>query len=153
LRYQGNPHESLVGTNKGVELSVYHPDDRAVRENVRPIKRANEKFHWVGHYLRYLLLPNSNQNLLGLEHHAGKYTFEKKELIRKGLIKFLEYNKYPRTVAGVLEAMNRVGPKGELKEFINGHKILNDFYRLKVLGDDTVTDSHSLESWDNMPKF
>lgn len=151
LRYQGNPHESLVGINRAIELSPYHPDDRVVRENVRPIKRANDKFHWVSHYLRYLLLPNSNQNLLGLEHHAQKYSFEYKENIRKGLINFLVKNKYPRTIDGVLEAMRF--KSNEMRWFASNHKILNDFYRLKILGDETVVDSHSVEAWDNMTKF
>jgi hypothetical protein len=155
MYYRGNPHEGLLGDRElcRVEFNQYEPDESKVRINMRPIKRANDKFHWVSHYLRYLLLPNSNQNLLGLEHHAAKYPFEKKEEIRKRLIQFLAKNLYPRTVDGVLEAMRRVGPNGEMKDFINGHKILNDFYRLKVLGDETVTDSHSLESWDSMPKF
>jgi len=148
LRYQGNPHESLVGINKAIELSPYHPDDRAVRENVRPIKRANDKFHWCRHYLRYLLLENSNQNLLGLEHNAQKYSFEYKENVRKGLIKFLEINNYPRTVDGVLEAMK--AGSNEMRWFTSNHKILNDFYRLKILGDETVTDSHSVQAWEAM---
>jgi hypothetical protein len=153
LHYQGNPHESLIGLSRVVELSIYHPDERAIRENMRPVKRANQPFHWVNHYARYLLLENSNQNLLGLEHHAQKYPFEKLEKIRKDLVQFLAKNIYPRTTAGLLESMIRVGPKGEMKEFINGHKILNDFYRFNVLKDQTVKDSHSQEAWDSMPQF
>jgi hypothetical protein len=160
LIYIGTPHESLVILSdreslKQIDLA-YDPafqNESEVRVNMRPIKRANQPKHFVTHYLRYLLQPNSNQNWLGLEHHGDKYTLEKKEAIRKGLVRFLAKNLYPRTANGVLEAMVRVGPKGEMKEFINGHKILNDFYRLKVLGDEDVFDSHAEKDWDNMPKF
>ena len=155
LFYRGNPHEGLSGLNSQfvIELNQWSPDEKLVRENLRPIKRKDDKFHWCGHYLRYLLLENSNQNLLGLEHHVEKYPLEKKEQIRKDLIKFLHNNFYPRTVAGVSEAMQRVGPNGKMKRFINEHKIINDFYRLKILNDQTVTDSHAQKDWDNMPQF
>lgn len=155
MYYRGNPHEALLGGRelRRVEFNQYEPDESKVRINMRPIKRGNDPKHWCGHYLRYLLLPNSNQNLLGLEYHMNKYPFEKKEEARKNLVKFLAKNKYPRTVEGVLEAMRRVGANGELKELINSHKTINDFYRLKVLGDESVTDSHLENDWDNMPKF
>lgn len=150
--YIGTPHESLTANIQlnQIELasSSNFQDESKVRINIRPIKRANDRFHWCGHYVKYLLLPNSNQNLLGLEHHHEKYSFEYKEKIRKDLIKFLAHNKYPRTIEGVLEAMK----KGRLKDLINGHKILNDYYRLKILGDESIVDSHSVEAWDNMIK-
>lgn len=160
LTYIGTPHEALVILSdndllKQIDLAQYSEcqDESKVRLNVRPIKRANQPKHFVTHYLRYLLQPNSNQNWLGLEHHANKYPLKKKEMIRKSLVKFLAKNKYPRTVEGVLEAMRQMGANSELKELIDGHKIINDFYRSKVLGDETVFDSHLESDWDKMPKF
>ncbi len=154
MRYQGNPHEALRSDfpMKEFELNTIYGDESKVRVNMRPIKRSNQPKHFVMHYLRYLLLENSNQNLLGIEHHGGQEAFPKLEYLRKFLVRLLKEHNLPRTPEGVIELLSPTLTENT-RVVVNGHKQINDFYRLYVLGDESVTDSHAQKDWDNMPKF
>jgi hypothetical protein len=164
LIYVGTPHESLItlidpclekeNRLRIIELSndPSFKNESDIRINLRPIKRANDPKHFVNHYIKYLLQPNSNQNFLGLEHHGGINVLPKLEFLRKSLLKALRDNNLPRTTDGVKKLLSN-GLNEVTRPIINGHKQVNDFYRYFILKDDTVTDSHTQESWDNMPKF
>ena len=162
LIYMGTPHEALITLTDAIlesenrlrviELSnnPSFRDESDVRINLRPIKRDSK--HFVNHYIKYLLLPNSNQNALGLEHHGNAPALPKLEKLRKSLLKALRDNNLPRTTDGVKQLLSN-GLNEVTRPIVNGHKQVNDFYRYFILKDDTVTDSHSQESWANMPKF
>jgi hypothetical protein len=162
LIYMGTPHEALITLTDAIlesenrlrviELSnnPSFRDESDVRINLRPIKRDSK--HFINHYIKYLLLPNSNQNCLGLEHHGNAPALPKLEKLRKSLLKALRDNNLPRTTDGVKQLLSN-GLDEVTRTIVNGHKQVNDFYRYFILKDDTVTDSHSQESWDNIPKF
>jgi hypothetical protein len=154
MEYKGTPHESLVGkySISSVELTLlneYFKDENNVRINVRPIKRP-DKFHFIGHYAKYLLQPNSNQILLGLENQKHpQEMWSKREENRLRFIKTLEDRGFDRSFAGVLALFS--GPiDDELKHYINNEKVWQDVYRYYILKDDTVIDEHS---WISMKKF
>ena len=162
LIYIGTPHESLIILTDSIlekedrlriiELSnnPSFKDECDVRINMRPIKRDPK--HFISHYVRYLLQPNSNQNFLGLELHGGIHVLPRLEKLRKSLVKALSDNNLPRTTDGVKKLLSN-GLNEVTRPIVNGHKQINDFYRFFILKDQTVTDSHTQESWDNMPKF
>lgn len=152
MLYVHTPHESLISLTAKlsiIELNHYKHEESKVRINMRPIKRADQPFHFVAHYVKYLLQPNSNQNWLGLEHHGGPEALPRLEFLRKSLIKSLRDNGFNRSVDGVINLL-----KLPLNEFtrpiVNEHKQINDFYRFFVLNDYSVIDSHN---WSKLPQF
>ena len=146
--YHGTPHESLLADNplNRIELNQYLPDESKVRINVRPLKR--DKNHHIAHYIRYLLQPNSNHNLLGIEHHGGYEAFLKLESLRKLLIKALKDNNLPRTIDGVKKLLSKP-LDGITRVLLNEHGEINNFYRYYILGEEVV-DTHD---WLKLPKF
>lgn len=153
MQYVGNPHESLRSSYRAInsfELSNNIKDESKVRVNMRPIKRRDPK-HFINHYLKYFLYPNSNQNLLGLEHKEGEANknFQDLENIRLGFRELLR----KRGVNNDLESVQKLfsGPMDdELKYYINNHKHLNDFYLYNILKDESVVDDHT---WKTMKKI
>ncbi len=155
MLYIGTPHESLVCMNlfgtelKRVELNQYFPDENKVRVNMRPIKRDN--YHHIDHYVKYLLQPNSNQNILGLEHRGGNKNLARYEEMRLNLICMLEVRGLPRTVDGVKELCKDKRLDIWMKEIINENGWMNNFYRYHILGErEGVKDTHD---WSNLPQF
>lgn len=151
LLYINTPHESLININilgkklKNIELNNFISDESKVRINTRPLKR--DKNHHISHYIRYLLQPNSNQNLLGIEYHPN---LERYEFLRESLVKELKKRKLPRTVDGVKTLLSE--PLNEItRPMVNEHGQINRFYRFYILGHTDIIDSHT--DWDNLPKF
>ena len=152
LYYTGTPHESLLSSKrhlKAVELKNDFPDESKIRVNVRPLKRK-DPFHFIGHYAKYLLQPNSNQILLGIEHQKNQQeVWAKREQNRLNFIKILADRGIDRSLSGVIKLFS--GPlDDELKHYINNEKVWQDVYRYYILKDETVIDEHS---WTSMKKF
>lgn len=146
--YYGTPHEMLTASHQLVtlEYSQIEKDESKVRINTRPLKR--DKNHHVSHYVKYLLLYNSNQNTLGIEHHGGMKVYPKLEELRKILIEELKDANLPRTVDGVIQLF--AGPLNEnIKKVINEHGQLNNFYKYHILRKEVVDD----HSWSNLVKI
>jgi hypothetical protein len=152
--YIGTPHESLVCFNvlgrdlNRTELNRISGDENKVRINMRPLKR--DKFHHINHYASYLLQPNSNQNMLGLEHRGGATSLPKYEKHRQDLITLLDACEYPRTVEGLKELLNTKTFCDTLRDIINQNGWINNFYRYHTLGERDLVDSHD---WSNLPQF
>ena len=149
LEYRNSPHWTLIGHNgRGIEWSQIEPDERKVRLNVRPIKRANQPFHFVGHYLKYHLSypAGSNSAALGLDHWPGGQTQEnwiKRETNRLNFRAEMRKRGYPLTVDGFVE-MCRAGLDDTLKTFLRADKVFSDAYHHLVLGrTDGIKDSHN----------
>jgi len=149
--YLGTPHENLIAHNifgtqlSKIELNQCFADENKVRINMRPIKR--DKNSHVSHYIRYWLMPNSNQNLLGLEHR-GYDKLARYEELRLNLIKELGAKNLPRTVDGVKELLSR-GLNEVTRPIVNEVGWMNNFYRYYILNQE-VEDTHF---WQNLPQF
>lgn len=144
LSYQGTPHEGLRrldGCMRAEELSQAFPDEREIRLNVRPIKR--DKWHWVSHYARYMLLPwGSNHGLLGLSDRGDPATlFPAREQARLRFRDEMLQRGFPRTIDG-LNAMLKQPLDDKLKSLINSDKVWVDYYRFHVLGERDLVDEH-----------
>lgn len=149
LRYQGNPHESLVrddGQLRGIELSQFYPDERQVRYGVRAEKRP-DKYHFVSHYAKYMLFPwGANHALLGLEHRGDVRTlFPQREALRLEFLAEMKTRGFPRTLDG-LRTMLSAPLDDTLKSFLNREKVWQDYYRYEILSDKTVRDEHDWTS-------
>ncbi len=148
LMYQGTPHEGLIrqdGQMRAIELNSVYPNEADVRLNVRPMKRV--EYEWVSHYARYYISTpwGSNAVLLGLEKQGDpSELFPKREAQRLAFRQEMKRRGFPLTLEG-LRAMF-IRPLDEtLKCFVNGEKILNDYFRYEILGDRTVVHSHELK--------
>ena len=153
MMYIGTPHESLICYNlfgielNRVELNQYFTNENKVRINIRPLKR--DKMHFIDHYVRYLLQPNSNQNMLGIEHRGGTAALPKYEKHRQDLITLLEACEYSRTVNGVKQLLlTQLGPT--LREIVNENGWVNNFYRYHILGERNLKDTHD---WSDLKQF
>lgn len=140
LEFRGSPHwfpANLKGKSMNVELPLKY------FWNVRDLRRP--LFHWVSHYVKYYLFPaGSNSALLGLEKQGDvSELFPKAEKIRLSFREEIKKRGCDLTVDGV-EKIFRDGMDDTIRGFVNGSKELNDFYRYKILGDQTVVDSHLL---------
>ncbi len=142
MQYQGSPHTGLRGTKKAIEISSHYPNEADVRLNVRPLKRT-DPLNWVAHYLKYYLYPaGSNQCLLGLEKQGDPAKlFGPREERRLAFRREMRRRGFPMTVDGA-KAILAAPLDHVMKGFINGDKIVNDSYRLFVLKDETVVDTH-----------
>lgn len=146
--YMGTPHETLMAEHNvnTLEYSMIEKNESKVRVNTRPLKR--DKNHFLDHYVRYLLLPNSNQNTLGLEHHGGAAVYPKLQNIRKLLLSELKKANLPRTTDGVKTLF--AGPlNSNIKIIINEHGQLNNFYKYHIMRKDIIDD----HSWKNLIKI
>lgn len=144
FEYLNSPHWSLYGFSKGFELSNQISDENLVRKNMRPIKRP-DRMHFVGHYLFYYLQYFSNHCLLGLEKNGDpKKLFPAREKLRFSFRNYLRDVNVPLTVDGVKDYMinNKDNYSEEFKYFLNNEKIINDTYRLFVLGMTDFSDDH-----------
>lgn len=147
LEYRNSPHWSLSGfSGRAVEWSNIEKDENLVRKNMRPIKRT-DKFHWVGHLLRYFISfpAGSNSALLGLDHFPGGMTqenFNEREAKRLEFRKEMKARGFPLTVDGFKSMMS--GDLDEvLKDFLRGEKVLSDAYHYLIKGRTDVKDSHN----------
>lgn len=150
LEYVGSPHETLKrddGRMRAVEAKTSWPIEREVRYNVRPEKRKDQPFHWVGHYAKYFLFPwGSNHALLGLSDRGDpNVLFPIREQKRLEFLAEMRRRGYPRTLEG-LNAMFAQPLDDKLRSMINEEKVWQDYYRLHILNDQTVTDEHKWTS-------
>lgn len=139
LEFNGSPHwyaTNLDGHNANVEL------EKNLFWNVRAEKR--DKFHWVGHYAKYMFCypAGSNHALLGLEKQGDpQQLFGPREKLRLDFRKLAVSRGFSLTLDGLNLMLS--GPLDDaLKFFLNKEKTWNDYYRYFVLKDETVVDTH-----------
>ena len=148
MEYKGSPHWYLTGFDPktAAEISSIWPNEQDVRLNVRPLKRT-DPFEWVEHYLRYWLYPaGANSALLGLEKQGDPQAlFPVRETRRLEFRREMRRRGFPLTIQGVHDMMVQIPLDAVLKEHINAEKVLQDYYRYAVLGDQTVVHSHELK--------
>ena len=154
LVYVGNPHESLLKIDGfSMEYSQAEPNEANVRQNMRPIKRANEPFHWVKHYFKYYLYPSSNQCLLGLDKLPDREAiFYRRKDIQNQFIKHLENLGIDRDADEVINYWNNGGWDDTFADLISKEKILSDIYRYCIVGDRDMIDNHDLSAVKNFKK-
>lgn len=173
MRYEGNPHEGLLRQDGGMrsfELSQTLPNENDVRMNMRPFRRQ-DRFGWVDHYAKYYLQSpwGSNHCLLGNEARATKEQdvnaiYRKREELRIRFRDFLRTQNVELSVSGLYwylcsfqesppnclpyKAATPFDPL--LRQVLNEEKIVQDYYRYAILGDDTVVDDHT---WPDMKVY
>jgi len=147
MEYRNSPHWSLIGWNgRGIEWSTIEPDESKVRLNVRPVKRANQPFHWLTHYSRYYISypAGSNTCALGLDHFPPgdrNQQFAEREERRLAFRRLMKTRGYPLTTDG-LTALLSAPLDEELKDYLRAEKVLSDHYHHVVCGRTDVVDSH-----------
>lgn len=149
LEYRNSPHWSLHGWNgRAIEWNTIEPDEKKVRFNTRPIKRAAELNHWCGHYLKYFVEypEGSNHALLGIEQHGGdlQQAYIKREANRLAFRKEMKRRGYPVTVQGFIDMCKANSPLDDnLKTWLRTDKVFSDAYHWLVLGNGNVKDTHN----------
>lgn len=147
LEYRQSPHWTLVGwPGHPIEWSQMEPDEGRVRLNVRPIKRADQPYHWVGHMLRYWISypAGSNSAALGLDHFPPgdrNTQFVQRETRRLQFRQMMRARGFPLTVDGFV-ALCRAGLDDELKAHLRAEKTLSDGFHYLVNGNTAVKSSH-----------
>lgn len=142
LEYKGNPHEYLYSPYKLniIELTNLEPfkDTSWFWGSVRNINR--DKYHFVEHYLKYFLYPNSNHCWLGNEQKPEIYQTE--ETVRRQFRYYLEQNNFlPLTKDKFIWLCNY--KLDDIRDWLNNSKILNDAYRYLVLNKTDFEDDHN----------
>jgi hypothetical protein len=147
LQYQQSPHWGLTGyPGRAIEWSQIEPNERKVRLNVRPEKRK-DRFHWVGHMLRYWVAfpEGSNCAALGLDHFPPgdkNAQFAIRERQRLEFRKEMKRRGYSLTVDGFV-SLCKEQLDDRIKEHLRHEKTLSDAYHYLVLGDTSVTSDHN----------
>jgi len=146
LEYRNSPHWTLHGFKQAMEWSGIEPDEKKVRFNVRPLKRTNP-WHWIEHYVRYMLEypAGCNHALLGIEKLGGNpaQQFQRREARRLDFRREVKRRGFPLTVAGLKALFSDPNQLDSvLKSYINGDKVWSDAYRLWILNDTTMVDTH-----------
>jgi hypothetical protein len=144
LEFVGSPHEGLHrhdGQMRAVELSNYYPTETEIRYSIRHLKRP-DPYHWVGHYAKYMLYPQSNHGLLGLADRGDpSVLYPIRERNRQVFLSEMRARGHPTTVDG-LNALFAEPLDDKLRLLINLDKVWQDYYRYYVLGDLEVKDEH-----------
>jgi hypothetical protein len=144
LRYVGNPHEGLVrddGRMRAIELSTQYPNEPDIRYSVRGEQRT-DPYHWVGHYAKYMLYPQSNHGLLCLADRGDpNILYPIRERNRQAFLSEMRSRGHSTTIDG-LDALFAGPLDDKLRSLINADKVWQDYYRYYVLGDLEVKDEH-----------
>lgn len=147
LQYHQSPHWSLAGyPGRAIEWANIQPNEREVRLNVRPEKRKNDPLHWCRHYAKYYVAypAGSNTVALGLDHFPPgdrNQQFAIREQRRLEFRRLMKKRGFCLNNDGLTALLG--GPLDtEVRGFLEGEKILSDYYHHVILGDDTVVDSH-----------
>lgn len=131
LKHSGNPHESILGVNRILELTTMEPfkDTSWFWHNVHTDNKR-DKFHYVWHFINYYTFPNSNQCLMGAKDAED---FNRREKIRRQFRLYCEkLDLLPLTIDKFKDlCYNRLD---EIRYFINSEKILNDGYHYFING-------------------
>ena len=143
MQYQNGTHECIRPINRAAELteSNGYEDSSKYFTNTRPLFRHS--LHFVEHFFRYYLIDNTMQCLLGTEHDKeltnrrwqNRHNF-RHYLYTKG-VKFNFDDVYKFFTKPLSE---------ETKVFLNEEKILNDFYRNRILGEIDMVDNHDYKN-------
>lgn len=148
IRYEGTPHERLLrldGQGRAGELNQMWLNEADVRLNVRPLKRK-DPLGWCIHYLRYWLATpwGANHCLLGNEHRGDPMKlYQEREAIRIPFRDYLRSKGVPLTVEGFKTFVLSNPRDPVLVDAANKERILNDVYRLWVMGDESIKDDHT----------
>ncbi len=145
MRYVGSPHETLMRDDQGMralDLKNGYTNEADVRDNVRPKKRK-DPFHFVEHFLRYMLFPwGSNHSLLGLEKNGDPAKlFPIRESRRLAFREEMRRRGFPLTVEG-FKSMVGGELDDTLKQMIQSDKVWSDAYHYLVKGRTDVVCSH-----------
>lgn len=104
--------------------------------------RNRDRFHFVGAYLRYYLLLDTNHLLLASDKaDAVGMTYQIREAQRLAFREMLIRRGYPVTVDGVKQLM-KDGLDSEARRHFETDKVLNDAYRYFQLGRTDFVDNH-----------
>lgn len=147
LEYRQSPHWSLTGWHgEPFDWAQMEPNERDVRLNVRPEKRAHLPYHWVGHMLRYWVSfpAGSNSAALGMDHFPPgdrNVQFAERETRRLQFRQMMRARGFPLTVEGFV-ALCRTGLDEELKAHLRAEKTLSDGFHYLVNGNGAVKSSH-----------
>lgn len=146
LEYRNSPHWTLTGwSGHPIEWAQMEPDEKRVRLNVRPEKRAHLPHHWIGHYLRYYLFPaGSNTVALGLDHWPPgdrNAQFVERETKRLEFRRELRKRGLPVTPEGVAQLFAQ--PLDDtIKAFLRYEKTLSDAWHAQHGRADQLVHSH-----------
>lgn len=141
--FYSTPHWGFQGAQqKAIQIDQmnWFKKDEEYCYSVRN-KNRNSR-HFVGAYLRYYLLLDSNHPQLGMDKaEAAGVTYQDREGRRVSFRQYLKDKGVSIDTAGVLKLLElALDDKG--KEFFNKEKILNDFYRENILKDSNFPDNH-----------
>lgn len=141
-QFGNTPHWGLQGAHPNAiqidQTGLFKSDE----EYCYSVRNRRPLFHWVGAYLRYYLLHDSNHCLLGLKDQS---LFPARDAKRSAFRQFVRARGYPVTIDGV-KALFSEPLDDETKAHINAELILHDYYRHEILGDTTLTDKHDPSS-------
>ena len=143
MKYENGTHECIRPMNRAAELTQIagYEDSSKYFTNTRPNER--DKLHFVEHFFRYYLIDNTMQCYLGTEKDEGltRIRLENRHDFRNHLLsKGIEFN-YDSVLKFFEQDMDQ-----DAKDLINKEKILNDFYRNKILGEVDILDNHDYEN-------
>jgi len=103
-------------------------------------------WHFVGAYLRYYLMKDSNHCLLGLEKNGDpNILFPIRNNRRIRFLLALEEYSIPASKDAVIDVAGHLYKYPNLTIFFNEEKILNDAYRYHILGDRQFKDNHDFK--------
>ena len=138
-QFLGNPHEGIDGLVQGMEITHTEAWDDSYFKNIRNEVRG--EYHWIEAFMRYYLFPATNH--LALHFEDDEEFFNKRYQIRSAF--FSEVHRLgfdPYSVDSLEKCLKKHLTK-ELKKGINSEKILNDWYRYKILGErENFIDKH-----------
>jgi hypothetical protein len=131
LEFRGNPHEGLAGGQRVIDLlqlEQYKNPDWFWKNVHKDPQR--DKYHYIGHFLKYITFPNSNHAMLGNENNTERY--KKEKMIGLQFRLYLEYNNLLPITIDKFKWLceNKLN---EIKPWLQESKILNDAYRYLVL--------------------
>ena len=135
-----NPHETINGSKRSIELSDQNFWNESYQKNVRAEKRQ-DPFYFIEHNFKYYLFPDTNHLVLGFEHDLDLVK-ERYKNRSKFLQSVYDQGFDPHDVKSVEECL-RSNLTDQMKQCIDFEKFLNDWYRYKVLEQkENISDKH-----------
>jgi hypothetical protein len=148
--FNGTPHWGFNGARPGaisIEATGWFKADE---EYCYSTRAKRDKFHWVGAYFRYYLLPDSNHTLLGNcnRPHEGTEVeiFQRREVMRNAFRDEMRRRGAKLDCDAIITYWMATPLDDKMRAFVNGDKILNDAYRYFVLNDLMCQDEHEWSS-------
>jgi hypothetical protein len=139
MRYENGTHECIRPISRAAELTEIegYEDSSKYFTNTRPLVR--DTLHFINHYMKYYLIDNTMQCLLGTENDRD--LTNRRLQNRHNFRQYLENEGVDFDYDSILKFFAKDLTE-ELKEFLNKEKILNDFYRKNILGETDIIDNH-----------